>query len=139
MSELIFYEKPGCVNNTKQKALLRNAGHEVEARSLLTHPWSTETLRPFFGARPVSEWFNRSAPRVKCGEIVPETMDEVSALQAMLADPLLIRRPLIQLGQRREAGFDAEVERWLGVSSRADDLENCPRMLAGEAKGCDVT
>lgn len=138
MNELIFYEKPGCVNNTKQKTLLRNAGHEVVAHSLLTHPWSAETLRPFFGARPVAQWFNGSAPRVKSGEVVPESMDEASALREMLADPLLIRRPLIQLGERREVGFDAGIEHWLGVSSRADDLESCPKTLAGEATGCDA-
>lgn len=137
MEKLTFYEKPGCVNNTKQKALLRAAGYDVDARSLLDHPWSAESLRPFFGERPVAQWFNSSAPRIKCGEVVPENMDEAAALRAMLADPLLIRRPLIQVGERREVGFDAEIERWLGVSSRADDLESCPKASAGPSHGCD--
>ena len=136
MSKLTFYEKPGCVNNTKQKALLRDAGHEVEARSLLDHPWTTESLRPFFGARPVAQWFNPSAPRIKSGEVVPQGMDESAALNAMLADRLLIRRPLIQFGDRHEVGFDAEIERWLGVAPRAD-LENCPKTQAGQE--CEVT
>ena len=38
MAKVIFYEKPGCANNAKQKALLAAAGHEVEARNLLTEP-----------------------------------------------------------------------------------------------------
>ena len=49
MANVTFYEKPGCRNNTKQKILLLAAGHNLEAKSLLTEPWTPETLRPFFG------------------------------------------------------------------------------------------
>jgi len=72
MARIVFYEKPGCGNNTKQKALLAAAGHEVVARNLLAEPWTHERLLEFFGKRPVADWFNRAAPRVKDGEIVPE-------------------------------------------------------------------
>jgi hypothetical protein len=36
MTDVIFYEKVGCGNNTKQKAWLRAAGHNVIAKDLLT-------------------------------------------------------------------------------------------------------
>lgn len=52
--KVVFYEKPGCVNNTKQKALLARAGHEVEARSLLDCPFDAATLRAFFGDLPTA-------------------------------------------------------------------------------------
>ncbi len=55
MVTVLFYEKPGCINNTKQKVLLKAAGHEVQAHNLLTEPWTAESLRPFFGALPVAE------------------------------------------------------------------------------------
>ena len=58
MTKVIFYEKPGCINNAKQKALLWAAGHEVIAYNLLKTPWTVASLRPFFGDRPVTEWFN---------------------------------------------------------------------------------
>ena len=96
MTTITFYEKLGCVNNTKQKALLVAAGHQVIACNLLTEPWTEDRLQAFFGERPVAEWFNRAAPRVKSGEIIPEKFDANTALQLMLADPLLIRRPLIE-------------------------------------------
>jgi nitrogenase-associated protein len=128
MAKVIFYEKPGCGNNTRQKALLAAAGHEVEARNLLTEPWTETALLSFFGDRPVAEWFNRAAPRVKSEEVVPETIDAGSALSMMRADPLLIRRPLIESGGRREAGFDQErVHAWLGLAPPDADLEGCPR------------
>ncbi len=57
MAEVIFFEKPGCAGNARQKRLLAQSGHAVDARSLLAEPWTAETLRPFFGDRPVAEWF----------------------------------------------------------------------------------
>ncbi|SMF97525.1 nitrogenase-associated protein [Methylomagnum ishizawai] len=132
MATIVFYEKPGCGNNTRQKNLLAEAGHELIVRNLLTTPWTVETLRPFFGGRPVAEWFNRAAPRVKAGEVVPENLDETEALALMLKDPLLIRRPLMQVGEAREVGFDpGKVAAWIGLGSAADapaaHLEQCQR------------
>ncbi|MGK7945396.1 MAG: ArsC/Spx/MgsR family protein [Microcystaceae cyanobacterium] len=130
MTKVIFYEKPGCLNNTKQKKLLQAAGHQLEIHNLLTTPWTPETLRPFFGARPVYEWFNRTAPRVKSGEIDPLQLDEASALQLMVEEPLLIRRPLIQVDQECRQGFDSEsIDQWIGLAPSAsltEDVETCP-------------
>jgi nitrogenase-associated protein len=67
MATIIFYEKPGCINNTKQKALLAAAGHTVDARNLLTEPWTPDRLQQFFGDRPISTCFNRTAPRHQIG------------------------------------------------------------------------
>jgi len=119
MATVAFFEKPGCANNARQKLWLANAGHQVDARSLLDEPWTRERLLAFFGDRPVAQWFNRAAPRVKSREIVPENIDADSALTLMLAEPLLIRRPLMEANGRREAGFDAEVvDAWLGLAPR---------------------
>lgn len=131
MTVVIFYEKPGCANNTRQKRLLQAAGHEVVARNLLTESWTAERLRAFFGDRPVAEWFNRAPPRVKSGEVVPEQADALTALALMLADPLLIRRPLIEADGRREAGFEPErIHAWLGLgpAAQAPMSEACVRI-----------
>jgi nitrogenase-associated protein len=131
MATITFYEKPGCGNNTRQKALLAAAGHEVVARNLLTEPWTQQRLLDFFGERPIAEWFNRAAPRVKSGEIIPELLDEEAALDLMLDDPLLIRRPLIEADGRKEAGFDQEmIHAWLGLSPTGGDLETCPKPVS---------
>ncbi|MEA5508216.1 ArsC/Spx/MgsR family protein [Crocosphaera sp. UHCC 0190] len=131
MAKVIFYEKPGCGNNTKQKNLLLAAGHDLDARSLLTESWTPETLRPFFGKLPVNSWFNPSAPRIKSGEVIPDNLTEETALQLMIADPLLIRRPLIQVGDIFRVGFDLEtIDTWIGLNPQnpvTEDLETCPR------------
>ncbi len=133
MTSILFYEKPGCINNTKQKQLLQEAGYEVDARNLLTEGWNSERLLSFFSGLPVAEWFNRSAPQVKDGQVVPELLSAEQAIALMLQEPLLIRRPLMQIGGQQLVGFEAEkVNQALALSWSASDndaLERCPRYL----------
>lgn len=152
MATVIFYEKPGCINNTKQKALLTAAGHTVEARNLLTEAWTTAKLRPFFGDLPVAAWFNRTAPQVKSGEINPDTIVAEIALALMVQNPLLIRRPLMQVGDRREVGFDTKtVDAWISLRAAnqqqqplrdtliQQDLQTCPNSHKPNHKSCKST
>jgi nitrogenase-associated protein len=133
MANVVFYEKPGCSGNARQKGLLVAAGHVLEVRDLLAFPWTSATLRPFFGTRPVAEWFNPLAPAVRDGDIDPARFDEVRALAAMIAQPILIRRPLLEVGEERRCGFDpAEVDAWIGLTAGGAayarrDLERCPK------------
>lgn len=130
MTMILFYEKPGCSNNTKQKVMLAAAGHTVWAKSILTEAWTAERLLTFFGARPVAEWFNRAAPRVKSGELDPEQIQAGTALEMMLAEPILIRRPLIAANGRFEVGFEpAIIESWLGLTNKIqNNLEICAKI-----------
>ena len=135
MSWLVFYEKPGCIGNRQQKALLASQGVEFVVRDLLSEPWSRDRLRTFFGDLPVAEWFNTSAPAVKSGELNIHDCSDIEALRMMLADPLLIRRPLMQLGEVRQSGFvEGPVLDALGVVLQSNqDLQSCP-MDAGQTQ-----
>jgi nitrogenase-associated protein len=110
MAVVHFYEKPGCLGNKRQREMLLAAGHIVFVYDLLQQPWSEEKgkLRSFFGELPVADWFNRNAPAVKNGKVVPESVDEARAIELMIADPVLIRRPLLEVDRKRYAGFEAE-------------------------------
>lgn len=133
MADLNFYEKPGCINNRKQQEILRQLGHTIRAIDLLTTPWTPERLRPFFAAKLVTEWFNYTAPRIKSGEVDPATLDETTALTAMAADPLLIRRPLIECAAGQCSGFDDNpVLQALGVYDNdiPAGIETCPKSHA---------
>ena len=128
MAVVIFYEKPGCCGNARQKAVLEASGHRVEARSILATPWTPLQLRSFLELLPVTQWFNPSSPAVKSGEIVPADFDEDAALALLQADPLLIRRPLLEVDGERRAGFDAAaVNDWIGLSALpiGQDLDAC--------------
>lgn len=130
MAKVVFWEKPGCKGNTRQKEILRASGHELDVRDLLTEPWTAGQLAKFFGDRPVAEWFNITNPRVKSGELNPAEVTEDRALAMMVAEPLLIVRPLMQVGEERLAGFDVtEVHNWIGLALDEvgeRDPKNCP-------------
>lgn len=141
MAEIIFYEKPGCINNTKQKRLLAFAGHVVIARNLLTESWSAGRLQRFFEALPVSSWFNRSAPQVRDGEIDPGSMATQQAMALLINTPLLIRRPLLVIDGEAVVGFDVTQlnQRFsLGLPAEDEDLVGCPRK-SEQHQGCEVT
>lgn len=129
MALIHFYEKIGCGNNTKQKDLLIEAGHWLVEHDLLQHDWRSEPekLRSFFGDKPVIDWFNRAAPDIKNGELNPAEIDAEQAIELMLEQPLLIRRPLMEIDGRRMSGFDNdEVASFLSLETEGD-LESCPK------------
>jgi len=141
MVAITFWEKPGCANNSRQKAMLRAAGHDLTVRNLLSEAWSGERLKSFFGERPVAQWINRAAPAVKAGEVVPEDLDAETAIALMLRQPLLIRRPLMQWQDGRMVGFDLqEVETRIGLAAASDlsqDLQTCRKSQGPESESCD--
>lgn len=137
---IVFWEKPGCMGNARQKALLATGGHEIESRSLPGSVWEKEALLAFLEPLPVPDWFNRGARRVKEGEVDPDGVDREQALEILIADPILIRRPLLEIGDAKLVGFDlSRIEALIGALPstervervRGEDLEKCP----GDASG----
>lgn len=112
MTGILFYEKPGCGGNARQKRVLEAAGAQLQVKNLLTEPWTAASLQPFLAGKPVTEWFNMAAPQIKNGNIHPDRLDEDQALALLLAEPLLIRRPLIRYGNFCSMGFD-----WPGLAA----------------------
>jgi nitrogenase-associated protein len=129
MTPIVFYEKPGCVSNARQRALLSARGHRLEVHDLLRETWTAERLRPFFVGLAVADWFNPTAPRIKSGELDPGTLDEATALALMVADPILIRRPLLATPAGLCAGFErSPVLAALGLDlAPGEDLQSCSR------------
>ena len=131
MTHIIFFEKPGCGGNARQRTALEAAGHTLERRNLLTAHWTRDSLLAFLAPLPVPDWFNRAAPRVKSGDIQPDVLGAEAALALLLKEPLLIRRPLMQRSDNatRHVGFEtAAVEAWIGLGTKpasARTLEGC--------------
>lgn len=138
MAHIIFWEKPGCSGNRKQKEILQASGHTLEVRDLLAEDWSAARLRQFFGTRPVREWFNPTHPQIKAGQFNPAAISAAEALDLMIRQPLYIVRPLLQVDNECLAGFDvAQVHNWIGLKLEAvgeRDPKNCPCVVSkGEA------
>ncbi|MCK9605601.1 MAG: nitrogenase-associated protein [Methylomonas sp.] len=140
MAIVHFYEKPGCFNNARQKQILVAAGHLLVVHDLLQFPWkdNRQRLRSFFADLPVPQWFNSSAPAIKSGELDPLTVSETQAIEWMVANPILIRRPLLEVDGRRRVGFDIDnIDAWLGLAEAKPhanlDLETCPKLHQTQA------
>ena len=140
MGTILFYEKPGCQNNIRQKNILEHSGHAVESVNLLRHPWTKEELSVYLGVKPVDECFNMAAPAIKSGDINPSAFTKEEALLMMIKDPLLIRRPLLKIDNHYIQGFDRAVLQNLitlnpeeGGENRVEtsgmnDLNSCPHI-----------
>jgi len=138
--KIVFWEKPGCMGNARQKAILAQAGHEIDARSLPGSVWTPEELRAWLGDLPVPQWFNRGARRVQEGEVDPDSVTWEEALSILVADPILVRRPLVEVAGVRMVGFDlVRIEALAGPLPdterirrvRGENLQECPGRKTG--------
>ncbi|QKF82327.1 ArsC/Spx/MgsR family protein [Halarcobacter ebronensis] len=104
--KITFYEKPGCAGNKKQKDVLKANGVDFEVKSMLSQKWDTQTLNSFFYGLEKEQIINQFAPQIKSGElnIANYTKDEL--IKLMIKEPLLIKRPLIEVDDIRICGFD---------------------------------
>lgn len=132
-----FWEKPGCKGNARQKALLLASGYKLDVKSLPDEAWTAERLQDFFAGKQVADWFNRSSPRIKSGEIIPEMVTRDGALNMMIADPLLIRRPLMEFKGKRCAGFDpGQMRGWIDIRPELLNNGPPPETCLGQADNC---
>lgn len=137
MARITFFEKTGCINNTKQKNILKLAGHEVNAINLIQYDWTAEELLMFFKDLEPNQWFNMNAPSVQTGTVDPVSYTKEEALKALLSEHLLIKRPLLIIGDKRLVGFDADlIDKLVGINPKktpqisrmlSENLEDCPQ------------
>lgn len=138
MKTVIFWEKPGCVGNQRQKTELRKQGIGLDVRDLISHQWTKDTLRPFFGHEPIDKWFNQTAPAFKSGSIRPDELTADDAICLMIEDPILIRRPLLQFGESFQSGFNRGAV-LKAVGFQHDDpelLQVCP--MSSDSAECEI-
>lgn len=127
MAHIIFYTKPGCAGGIRQKDLLISSGHTLEEYSILDTPWTPDTLHPFLEKLDIKEWYNKNAPEVKSGTVIPGELQAKDALDLLCKKPILIKRPLMKIGDNLLAGFDIELlNNIIGLNNVPDeDLNSC--------------
>lgn len=69
-------------------------------------PWDVSTLTSFFQNLTSKEMLNPFAPQLKDGSFKPEDYTKESLIEKMVQEPILIRRPLMQIGDVKLCGFD---------------------------------
>ena len=103
-----FYEKTGCGGNAKQKELLKSHNISFSVKSLLDTPWTVETLSEFFKGLEVIDIFNPFAPQIRDKEIDISKLSFDEAINLMIQNPILIKRPLLDINGTKICGFDIE-------------------------------
>ena len=108
MAHIIFYTKPGCKGGARQKELLLSSGHTVEERSIFDKTWTPEILKLYLEKLKIEDWYNKNAPEVKAGIVMPGELSMEDTLNLLCSKPILIKRPLMEINNQLIAGFDVE-------------------------------
>ncbi len=103
-----FYEKTGCSGNAKQKELLKSHNISFSVKSLLDTSWSKESLGEFFKGLDTKDIFNHFAPQIRDKEIDISKLSKDEAIELMIKNPILIKRPLLDINGVKVCGFDIE-------------------------------
>ena len=118
---IIFYEKTGCGGNQRKKELLKKHHISLDVRSLLEATWDEKSLTPFFEGLSVTEMINPFAPQVTNKEFDVSQFSKEALIAKMIQEPLLIKRPLLQIGEHKICGFDiAQINTLLGTSINSE-------------------
>lgn len=101
-----FYEKPGCAGNAKQKKLLDLYNISYETKNILSTPWKENELHAFFAGLDKENIVNIFAPKIKNGEVEVAALSKEELVKLMIQEPILIKRPLLAIGEHKLCGFD---------------------------------
>lgn len=113
---ITFYEKLGCAGNKKQKEILSLNGISFHTQNILEMTWTKDTLAPFFDGLDNYEIINQFAPQIKNNEIDINSYSKDELLDIMCDKPILIKRPLLQIGRNYICGFDIpKINALLGI------------------------
>jgi Spx/MgsR family transcriptional regulator len=99
----LFYWKPTCTTCRGARELLRSRGVDVEERDINKHPPSRAFLEKHIDGRHFLDYVSRRSPVFKQRPL-PSSKRE--AIDLMVQQPNLIRRPILVDGARVVFGFD---------------------------------
>jgi arsenate reductase len=120
--KVIFYEKTGCSGNDRQKKLLRLNSIDFEVKSILDTTWDKETLGCFFENLEKKDMINQFAPQIKNNKIDISQISKDELIKKMCETPILIKRPLLEIGEDKIVGFDIDKINTLLGSKISDSI-----------------
>jgi arsenate reductase len=105
------YQYPKCSTCRKALSWLDDRGIEYTKSDLVADPISTKALADLHrrSGLPIGRLFNTSGESYRAGGFKDRlaAMSEAEALRALAADGKLVKRPIIDAGDRVFVGFDA--------------------------------
>lgn len=97
MSAITIYHNPECGTSRNTLELIRNSGVEPTVIHYLETPPSREQLVALIAAMgmPVRELLRKNVPPYEALGLVEDRVSDESLIDAMLAHPILINRPIV--------------------------------------------
>ncbi|WP_421245597.1 glutaredoxin-dependent arsenate reductase [Aeromonas sanarellii] len=97
MTAITIYHNPACGTSRNTLALICNSGVEPTVIHYLETPPSRETLIALIAAMamPVRELLRRNVPPYEALGLAEERFSDDELIDAMLAHPILINRPIV--------------------------------------------
>ena len=116
-----FYDKKTCGSCNKAQVFLKENNVDFEVVDIINSPPNREMLEQFIDASNVKPYLNsRSAiyRDLKLGQNLP---DKSRAIELMLQDSNLIKRPFIVKGDQGSFGFNTGEfdEKWVGTKNNS--------------------
>ena len=97
------------------RGFLSQKGVAFQERDFFKQPFSPQELRQLLGSRSPAEVFSAKSPSVKALGLEGKALSQEEMLDLMLKEPRLLRRPLVQVGDRLIIGANwRELEEALG-------------------------
>ena len=81
---------------------------DYEPRDYARKPLTADDIRSIAGPHPLREVMNPRSPSFRKLGIERDTIDDAQALELMLDNQNLVRRPTLAAGEVRVFGFDAD-------------------------------
>lgn len=94
---IVIFHNPACGTSRNAIAMIRAAGYEPEIVEYLKTGWTFGQLHRLLdamGARPRDILREKGTPAAELGLLEPSVGDE-DILQAMIAHPILVNRPIV--------------------------------------------
>ncbi|EQB2597822.1 glutaredoxin-dependent arsenate reductase [Aeromonas salmonicida] len=96
-NQITIYHNPACGTSRNTLELIRNSGVEPTVVHYLETPPSRETLVELIGAMgmPVRDLLRKNVPPYEALELAENRFSDDDLIDAMLAHPILINRPIV--------------------------------------------
>ena len=101
MSDVVIYHNPGCGTSRNTLALLREKGVEPKVVEYLKVGW-TEALLKDLALRsggPLKDLLRARGTEAEALGLTDPAVTDAALLKAMVADPILVNRPIVATGK----------------------------------------
>jgi arsenate reductase len=108
-----FLQKPSCTTCRKARAYLEQCGFDLHLRDIGKDRLRAEEIENLIGKRDYKAFLNTRNEMYRRKKMKENPPSRAEAIKMIVAEPNLIRRPMIVAGNKIVLGFDRE---------RIDDL-----------------